>query len=337
MTLWIAFVAMCLAATLFVAWPLYRRQSRFSPLTALAVVIVVALSAALYVRQGSPDVPSAGESVHSMEDIVAELARRLESQPDDTEGWKMLGRSYMNLGNFAGAVGAFERAVELEGSQNAQTLVSLAESLLARDADRIEGRTAALFESALALDPNNPPALFYGGIGALNRGDTALAADRWEILLGLNPPAEIQEVLQTRIAEWRGEPLPEAGPAADVPAPVGGTDVIVSAAVSLSPDAQAALPQEATVFIIARDPAQPSPPIAVARRSLSELPATVELGDANSMVAGRALSAFEEFELLARVSLSGQAAVQSGDWVGSLLVRPAESRQVTLSIDERVP
>ena len=351
MTLWIVFTVMCLLATLFVAWPLYRRQERFSPLSALSVVAVVALSAAIYVKQGSPDVPSgAAPSMHAMEGIVENLAARLEKQPDDVEGWKMLGRSYMNLGDFAAAVQAFERAAGLENSQNGETLVSLAESILARDASRIEGRVATLFESALALEPNNPQALFYGGIAALNRGEKEVAAERWEILLGLNPPPEIQQVLQQRIAEWRGEAVPAETPVAAemppatvaaAPAPAAeppvASDVIVSAAVSLSPAAQAALPPEATVFLIARDPAQPSPPIAVSRHSLSELPATIELGDRNSMMVGRSLSGFEQFELLARVSLSGQAVPQSGDWFGAELVRPADGRQVDLAIDEQVP
>ena len=59
-------------------------------------------------------------------------------------------------------------------------------------------------------EPNNPTALFYGGIAALNRGNIELAADRWEILLGLNPPPEIRGVIEQRVAEWRGT-APPAG------------------------------------------------------------------------------------------------------------------------------
>jgi hypothetical protein len=69
---------------------------------------------------------------------------------------------------------------------------------------------------------------------------------------------------------------------------------------------------------------------------LSELPTVVELGDGESMVAGRALSGFVEFELEARVSLSGQPGRQPGDWFGSVLVRPADSGSVSLSIDTQV-
>jgi hypothetical protein len=74
----------------------------------------------------------------------------------------------------------------------------------------------------------------------------------------------------------------------------------------------------------------------VTRRRVSELPAAIELGDRESMVAGRDLSGFAEFELVARVSLSGQPSQQPGDWFGSVIVTPAENNIVELSIDQEV-
>ncbi len=112
---------------------------------------------------------------------------------------------------------------------------------------------------------------------------------------------------------------------------------VVIAEISVSAAAAQSLPAEATVFVIARDPAQPSPPIAVTRRLLSELPDVVELGDGDSMIPGRTLSAFAEFEIVARVSVSGQPIAQSGDWYARSLVKPAESARITLSIDQQVP
>jgi hypothetical protein len=70
---------------------------------------------------------------------------------------------------------------------------------------------------------------------------------------------------------------------------------------------------------------------------LSEVPAVVELGDADSMIPGRTLSAFAEFEVIARVSVTGQPIAQSGDWFASALVSPAENTRVVLTIDQQVP
>lgn len=350
MTFWIVLVVLCLLAVAFGVWPLYRESRRLTPLLAGVIVFTVALSAGLYNVVGSPGIQSG--AVHSdalpdMEAVMASLIQRLEDDPDDINGWKMLARSHMTLQRFDDAVTAYERAMELESGENAQTLVDLALAILSRDGTSIDGQTAALLESALALEPNNPAALFYSGVAAANRGDTDLAATRWEILLGLNPPQEIRTMLEQRVAEWRGAPMEPAPPAvaaaqpatqpADTQTPPADSDAVITARVSLSEGALSSITADANVFIIARDPAQPSPPIAVSRLRVSELPAVVSLGDAQSMVAGRVLSGFEEFELLARVSLSGSPAATSGDWYGSLIVRPADSGSVFLAIDQQVP
>ena len=100
---------------------------------------------------------------------------------------------------------------------------------------------------------------------------------------------------------------------------------------------RAALNQDAVVFIMARDPAQPSPPIAVTRAMVSQLPVQVEFSDSDSMMQGRSLSMFPEFELVARVAVSGQRTQQPGDWYGTVQVRPAEGNSVQLEISEQVP
>lgn len=347
---WVILVVLCLLAIVFAVWPMWRKAHRLTPAVATIIVFTVALSAALYDAVGSPGVPSGRsggeESLPDMQESITALERRLASNPEDVAGWKMLGRTQMSLGNFGGAAEAYEKAMALEDGKVAQTMVDLALSIMNRDQAPIEGRTAGLIESALALEPNNPAALFYSGLAAANSGDTVTAANRWEILLGLNPPENIRGILEQRIAEWRGEapPSPPAMPmGAGAPAatadsdPSAADDAVVSARISLSEQALAAISNDANVFIIARDPAAPSPPIAVARRRLSELPAVVSLSDSQSMVEGRNLSAFAEIELLARVSLSGGPAAASGDWFGSLLVRPAENNSVILTIDQQVP
>jgi cytochrome c-type biogenesis protein CcmH len=327
--LWVLLVVMSLVAITFVIWPLLKDLPGQTLLVGLSIVLITGSAAGLYDRLGSPDVASGASQSPDVTRMVASLAERLQRQPDDVDGWIMLGRSHMTLGNYSEAARAYDRAVTLESAQNAQTLVALGIALVEGNEQQISPHAVSVFENALALEPINPEALFWGGISAFNSGNSSLAADRWELLLGTNPPAQVRDVLQVRIAEWRGEPLPAATPAA---VPVA----VVVADVRLSEEAKAALPMDATIFIIARDPAQPSPPIAVTRRLLSELPFAVELGDKESMIPGRNLSGFTEFEMIARASVSGSPAAQTGDWFGSIIVRPADSRQVALSISEQV-
>lgn len=348
--LWLTLGVMSFAGVVFAVWPFLRENSRNFGVVAAAVLFVVASSAGLYAMLGSPGLQNqaqthGGDVAGDMVEVVETLAKRLESNPDDVGGWRMLGRSYMSLNNYPGAVAAFERVVELEDGQNAQGLVDLGEAVLAVEGGQtMPQRAMSLFENALAIEPNNQAALFWGGLGAANRGDNSLAADRWERLLGTNPPAEIRDVIEQRVAEWRGQPAPPAAAAVQQPAqsetmpepaPLEA-GAVVSASIALSAAAQSALPADAIVFVIARDPSAPSPPIAVTRRRLAELPAVVQLGDGESMVPGRELSGFEEFELIARVSVSGQPVSQPGDWFGSVIVKPAENGSIALSIDTPV-
>jgi cytochrome c-type biogenesis protein CcmH len=319
--LWLALGVMSFAGVVFTVWPFLQQNSRNFAAVAGAVLFVVASSAGLYAKLGSPGLENerpthGGDGPGSdMIQVVEGLAQRLEQNPDDVNGWRMLGRSYMSLNNHPKAIAAFERVVDLEDGQSAQSLVELGEAVLAAEGGQtMSPRAMSLFENALAVEPNNQAALFWGGLAAVNRGDTEGAADRWERLLGTNPPADIRGVIEQRVAEWRGETPPPAAASMDQPAPAPTT------------------PEPA----IARDPAQPSPPIAVTRRRLSELPAVVQLGDRESMVPGRELSGFEEFELVARVSLSGQPVSQAGDWFGSVIVKPAENGSIALSIDTPV-
>ena len=345
MTLWIFFAVMLLVAIGFVVIPLYQQQKKLTTVIAVSVIVVVAISAGLYHKNGTPDAPAGAGAQAGVDDLLIELAQRLDKNPSDIEGWKMLGRSYSTVGNFQGAINAFEHVIELDGGKDAESLVALGESLLAGSGGGIEGRVATLFESALAIDENNPQALFYGGIGAFNRDDPELAASRWERLLGLDPPAEIEGILRQRVAEWRGEtaaampadhpPISTTPEPEQTPPVIDQPDVVLSVAISVAGTAN--VPAGALAFLIARDPAQPSPPIAVKRLNTSELPTTVNLADADSMVAGRALSGFSEVELLVRVSMSGQRTQQPGDWIGVQVVKPAENKNVELLIDQQVP
>jgi cytochrome c-type biogenesis protein CcmH len=327
--LWVLFAIMCLAAAGFAALPFARDLRRRIPVALLTLLFVGGLAAGIYAINGSPDIRAGKSEQPDVSAMVGSLAARLEEQPDDIRGWKMLGRSYMALGNFEGAVAAYEKAVQLEDAQDAQTLVDYGVALARAGGEPLTPKAISVFENAIALAPTNPEALFWGGIAAVNRGDRAAAADRWERLLATDPPPEVRTILTERIAAWRG--VAPAPAETDEPAGVIVVDVGVSA------EARAALPADASVFVIARDPAQPSPPIAVTRRRLSDLPARVALGDRDAMIPGRNLSGFDSFEIVVRASASGNPTEGPGDWFGRADVEPAATAEIAIEIGERVP
>jgi hypothetical protein len=73
-------------------------------------------------------------------------------------------------------------------------------------------------------------------------------------------------------------------------------------------------PPETVVFLVARKPGQPMP-LAVKRLSVGELPAELELTDADAMTFSNRLSSASRLDLFARASTSGSAAQSAADWV----------------------
>jgi len=319
---------MLFVAALIVALPFYRIEKRLSARSAVSVLVIVALSATVYSLVGSPNVSPDQAGLPDINAMASSLAERLEDNPDDLAGWKMLGRSYLQLKNFPGAVTAYEEAVRIELGQNGQTLANLGEAILLGDSRTIVGRAGLLFDNALALEPNNPKALFYAGLVAIERNEPELAASHWEVLLATSPSSNIEGILRQRIAELRGTD--------SMPAPQTSGATIV-ANVVLGAEAEAAGIPDSTVFIIVRNPEQPSPPIAAVRRRLSELPTAVTLSDADAMIPGRVLSAFARLEIIARISLSGEPVAQPGDWYGQQIVTTPATAPVQVSIDQRIP
>jgi cytochrome c-type biogenesis protein CcmH len=340
--LWILIAVMLAAAIAVVAVPLYRTEKRMSATMVISILTVTALSAFIYTQIGTPDATgqTSAQQAAEVDEMVSSLATRLEKDPGDVSGWKMLGRSYFSLRNFPEAIAAFEKAVELEGAQDGQTLTDLGEAIIYSDADAIVGHAGDLFENALALTPNNPKALFYGGMTAIQRGNKELGASRWEALLATSPPPNVQEILRQQIAELRGESPVAVTEAAPAPAPAAGMQDPVTGIninVSLGENAQAANLPDTTVFIIVRDPLQPSPPIAAVRRRLVELPTAVSIGDSDAMIPGRVPSGFDRLEIIARISLGGQPVAVSGDWFGDAIIETADTANVEITIDQQVP
>ncbi|NJM55528.1 MAG: tetratricopeptide repeat protein, partial [Verrucomicrobiae bacterium] len=57
--------------------------------------------------------------VSDVDTMIAKLAARLEKEPDDVKGWKMLGWSYLNMDRPEEAIKAYETALKLEPSDPA--------------------------------------------------------------------------------------------------------------------------------------------------------------------------------------------------------------------------
>jgi cytochrome c-type biogenesis protein CcmH len=337
------------AGVAVVAVPLLKRtpsQVAPAPWAALAAAGVLVIgSAGLYalLSNWSWRAESPADSPQTM---VARLARKLESDPQDLNGWLMLGRSYVVLEQYPLALRAFQRADRLAGGKSAEALVGEAEALTLSDEAELDGRAGRLIEQALAVDPNSGKALFFGAAAAERRGLLPLARERFAKLLSMDPPQNIKPLLEQQIAaidqKLSGTSAqagpPQNGPAAPSSAPVAanGTTPAVRVNVVLSPALSQPAPAAAPLFVFVRDPAQPGPPLAVKRLD-SHFPQTVELTSSDSMVPGRAFAAGQKVQVVARIARSGNPVAASGDPFGEVAYLVGRDGLVNIVIDRITP
>ena len=121
-----------------------------------------------------------------VEQLVDQLAARLQSRPDDAPGWAMLARSRVALGQHDKAVEAFAQAARLL-PDNPDLLADYADALAMAHGRRLDGEPLALLQRALAVDPHHPKSLALAGTEAFDRKDYKHAVQLWETLAQVEP------------------------------------------------------------------------------------------------------------------------------------------------------
>ena len=328
--------------------------------------------AALAIAPGAPGAPGAAAVADAGQDVdkaqfeamTQRLADRLTTQPEDVEGWAMLGRSYSVLERFPQALEAYKKVIALRPNE-AQGYADMADAMGMVAGRKLDGEPEQMISRALALDPDNAKALGLAGTVAFDRGDAAGAARHWEHALAkVEPGSDMAGRLRSAVDEARkraGLPaLPAAAqavaatanpavPAAPVAvgtapaAPSGPAEqaapagASVQVRISLAPALVAKAAPGDTVFIFARAQAGPKAPLAIQRRQVKDLPLDVTLDDSMAMSPALRLSTVTQVVIGARISKSGNAMPQPGDLQGLSAAVPVGSKGLKLEIAEVLP
>ena len=332
--------SLTLVALGFIVLPLLRHRKHSAVGLALtATVLILPLCVALLYNSVSnyswEEVPLASDAGAATQppvnEMIVELAKRLESEPE-LEGYILLGRSYMSLQRYADAVDAWHRAWEMTKGESAEVSLNYAEALILADRRTLTTSAADLLDKVLTVMPNDPRALWYGGLSAAAQQLNDIAIDRFMRLLQADLPANMRTVIQTQLAQLGADPAAVGqSVSAGEGMPVDGG---ITATVSIASELANLVRPGALLFLFARDGEKPGPPIAVKRMAMPQLPFTTTLTDADAMVQGATLAKAEKLKLIARISLSGNAIAEPGDLYGeaSASVDAADS-PVKLVID----
>ena len=288
------------------------------PIGVLALLVAVVLIApvALYELIGSyRDVQIADKLASldptvegSVEELVRSISDRSTQRPGNADYLAILGDYFTAQGEHAKALERYEQLLTLF-PESPEMLAKAAQAEYLEGERELSSRAKRRAESALAADPNQGVALGTLGMAAFEAAAYGDAARYWERLLALEPPGSPgAQMLTELLVEARarmGEPV------AGVEDQIDDSATRVTVSVTLPAGAEVS---SGSIFVLAR-PANSNQrmPIAVVRRSVTDLPLEVTLDDSNSM-AGQSLSTLDRVDIEVQLSPSGQPGLQNASW-----------------------
>ncbi|EGH30926.1 cytochrome c-type biogenesis protein [Pseudomonas syringae pv. japonica str. M301072] len=288
------------------------RTSRLGkPLLVLAALLVPVLGLAGYLQLGASDrVELSREFARpptSLADMTQRLERSVQAQPDSAENLYFLARSYMAQNRPGDAAQMFERSVALAGRQP-ELLGQWAQALYFASDKHFTPQVQVLTDEALQADPKEVTSLGLLGIAAFETQRYQAAVDYWTRLLAALPADDAsRSALEGGIARARenlAKRVANAAPAVKTKS--------IKIHVELAAALQGKVRPNDSVFIFARAINGPAAPLAVKRITVADLPADVELSDADAMMPQLNLSNFAQVQLVVRVSRTGQPT--TGEW-----------------------
>jgi len=281
---------------------------------------------------------------------AAELERRVATNPRDAQAWLALADARRTERDYAAARNAYRKVVDLH-AMSAQSWADYADVLGSLAGGSLSGEAGRAIDSALAMDPANPKALWLKASEANEQHRYAEALTWWKKLRAVVPPdspdARMVDANIAEAASLAGQTtspataaLPAAGTSASATsasATSASAPAEVSGTVSLDQRFSARVQSDATLFIYAKAADSPGPPLAVLRTTVGAWPVNFRLDDSMAMMPSRRLSQFDRVVIEARISRSGQATPATGDlYVTSQVLRPAAGTRLALVINREI-
>ncbi|WMS95281.1 c-type cytochrome biogenesis protein CcmI [Pseudoalteromonas sp. HL-AS2] len=268
-------------------------------------------------------------SENELQAFALALRTKLSQTGDDEIAWMLLGRVAMSLNEFDMAQQSFDKALQMNPA-NMQVLISYSQVLLLEGSEASMTRAAGMLSKVLQEEPQNLDAISLLALIAYERKDWVQAKAAFEVLLASMDKADTRyNMIAQRISEIEQQQAQNV-------------DVTKSAAIKVTVNVSAELknkqPENGILFVFAKALNGSPMPIAVVKLNEYQFPITVELSDANSMVAGLNLSSAEDIVITARISNDDSVMPSSGELEGhSAALKRESTRQLQLQIDTLIP
>jgi len=313
------------------------------------------LDPAALARSAPDEGPNATVTPEKIAQMVGQLERRLQDEPNNVDAWVMLARLQRSQEKFAASDKSFAKALSLTPDDD--LAIERAEVLAQIQGGDFSGEPWAVINRILKANPNQNNALLLAGSASFAEGRFAQAIQYWErVRASLPPQSEDLNALDSALAQARerlapgraSAQLPDSGRASAQPAPAVSTSAQppsaasavparISGRVSLAPELAAQTSPGDTVFIYATPAQGGRMPLAIVRTTVAALPFDFVLDDSQAMGPQTKLSSAGEVVLKARISKTGQAMPQPGEFGVSIGPIKNQTNQVSLVIRGPMP
>lgn len=339
--------------------------SIFIPLLALLLYLQLGMhsasDASFVAAQQQPQAQAqASQGLPSVEEMARKLEAHIEQNGGTVQEWTLLARAYKHLGNYELAAKAFAVVLEKD-KNNVPVMIESAEVMALNNNRSFTPEARALVMHAYELEPDNANVLWFAGVAEYQSGNYQLAIDHLVKLIPLVAGEEdVMKSIISIVTTSReqliasGKDMPDlesllgakvmaaaATPAVEEKAttmPATSAMKRLNVTVDVSAEVREKFDAGDSIFVYAKAKQGPRMPLAVQRMTLSALPATVVLDDSMAMVEGMNLSAFDALVVSARVTKSGSAISQSGDFIGQIDVDDKNTEaNINVVIDTLVP
>lgn len=284
---------------------------------------------------------SASSQVRTMQESILNLEQKLKENPDNVDGWRMLGQSYFVIQQYEQSKNAYAKAADLLNQADPEVLVLLAEASAFSNDQLFSDYEESLLNKALSINPKHERGLWYAGYAAYTNNNFQGAVDYWGELLKLVPAdrPDVKDSLVKFLNDAREKAgMPELAESVSE-STEADTQRSINVSVQLNESVNEMADSSDTLFVYARAVSGPKMPLSLARYSVSNLPVTVTLTKEMAMMPAMDIDTFEQVEVLARVSKSGQAISQPGDLISTGVIvdfTKSNSAEVKLDIDSVV-
>lgn len=268
-------------------------------------------------------------SENELQAFALALRTKLSQTGDDEIAWMLLGRVAMSLNEFDMAQQSFDKALQMNPA-NMQVLISYSQVLLLEGSEASMTRAAGMLSKVLQEEPQNLDAISLLALIAYERKDWVQAKAAFEVLLASMDKADTRyNMIAQRISEIEQQQAQNV----DVT-----KSAVIKVTVNISTELKNKQPENGILFVFAKALNGSPMPIAVVKLNEYQFPITVELSDANSMVAGLNLSSAEDIVITARISNDDSVMPSSGELEGhSAALKRESTRQLQLQIDTLIP